>query len=77
MPALYSNSSSSSLNSFSWSSTIDLTKRMLMVIRTLLPDQFYLRKVQSYIFIMHFLNSPILYEKNTCIDFGFLIKEDF
>ena len=48
-----------------------------MVIRTLLPDQFYLRKVQSYIFIMHFLNSPILYEKNTCIDFGFLIKEDF
>ena len=54
-----------------------IKKQMQIIIRTVLPDQFYLSKVQSYIFYKHFLNSPILYEGSTLINFGFFIKEDF
>ena len=50
---------------------------MQIGICTLLPHQFYLFKVQSYIFIKHFLISPILYEWTTLIIFVFLINEDF
>ena len=50
---------------------------MRIEIRTVLPHQFYLCKVQSYIFYKHFFISPILYEGSTLMNFGFLIKEDF
>ena len=50
---------------------------MLFGIPKVLPQQFYLCNMQSYIFYKHFLISPILYEKSTLINFGFLIKEDF
>ena len=50
---------------------------MQIRIRTLLPLEFYLSKVESYIFINHFLISSILYEESTLINFVFLIKKDF
>ena len=43
----------------------------------MLPHQYYLYKVQSYIFYKLFLISPILYDGSTLVNFGFLIKQDF
>ena len=50
---------------------------MRIGIRTLLPHQVYLCKVQVTFFIKHFLIVPILYESSTLISLGFLIDEDF
>ena len=55
---------------------------MRIGIRTLLPHQFYLRNVQSYIFyklqvMKHFLTSLILFEGSTLINLDFFTKEDF
>ena len=50
--------------------------KMWIGILTVLPHQFYICKMQSYIFVKHFLILPNLFEGSTLINYGFLLKED-
>ena len=52
-------------------------KIMWIGLRTSLPHQFDLCKMQGYVFFKYFLISSILYKGSTLTNFGFLIKEDF